>query len=112
MEFEKLNELALECGFSHCGPMEVSRLELREEVRDMCKTNSCGQYGKRWSCPPGCGELEELRAQIAPYLMQDEDVLSYALFPEVSKKFFEYRKAKKYNLDAENADAKLGVHAI
>lgn len=57
-------------------------------------------------------ELETLRAEIAPYLEQEEDVLSYALFPEVSKKFFEYRKAKKYGLDADHADAKLGVHAI
>ena len=57
-------------------------------------------------------ELEQLRAEIAPYMEQDEDVLSYALFPEVSKKFFEYRKAKKYNLDADHADAKLGIHAI
>ena len=59
MTFEQLNQLALDCGFSHCGPMEVSKLELRQDVRDMCKTNSCGQYGKRWSCPPGCGTLEE-----------------------------------------------------
>ena len=57
-------------------------------------------------------ELEKLNAEIAPYKEQDEDVLSYALFPEVSKKFFEYRKAKKYGLDAENADPKLGVHSI
>ena len=57
-------------------------------------------------------ELEQLRSEIAQYLEQDEDVLSYALFPEVSKKFFEYRKAKKYNLDADNADKNLGVHAI
>ncbi len=57
-------------------------------------------------------ELETLRAEIAPYLEQDEDVLSYALFPEVSKKFFEYRKAKKYGLDADHADPKLGVHSI
>ena len=57
-------------------------------------------------------ELEQLRSEIAQYLEQDEDVLSYALFPEVSKKFFEYRKAKKYNLDAERADKELGVHAI
>ncbi len=57
-------------------------------------------------------ELDTLRAEIAPYLEQDEDVLSYALFPEVSKKFFEYRKAKKYGIDADHADAKLGVHAI
>ncbi len=57
-------------------------------------------------------ELEQLRSEIAQYLEQDEDVLSYALFPEVSKKFFEFRKAKKYALDAENADKALGVHAI
>ena len=57
-------------------------------------------------------ELEQLRAEIAPYLEQDEDVLSYALFPEVSKKFFEFRKAKKYGIDAEHADQSLGVHAI
>ncbi len=57
-------------------------------------------------------ELEQLRAEIAQYLEQDEDVLSYALFPEVSKKFFEFRKAKKYGLDAEHADKALGVHSI
>ena len=57
-------------------------------------------------------ELDKLRGEIAQYLEQDEDVLSYALFPEVSKKFFEYRKAKKYNLDADHADKSLGVHMI
>lgn len=57
-------------------------------------------------------ELEQLRTEIAQYLEQDEDVLSYALFPEVSKKFFEYRKAKKYNLDADHADKENGVHSI
>jgi len=57
-------------------------------------------------------ELEQLRSEIAQYLEQDEDVLSYALFPEVSKKFFEYRKAKKYNLDADHADKANGIHSI
>ena len=57
-------------------------------------------------------ELEQLRAEIAQYLEQEEDVLSYALFPEVSKKFFEFRKAQKYGLDADHADRALGVHSI
>ena len=56
-------------------------------------------------------ELEELRAKIANYIEQDEDVLSYALFEQVAIKFFEYRKAKKYGLDA-NSDAALGVHSV
>ena len=57
-------------------------------------------------------ELDELRSKIANYIEQDEDVLSYALFEQVAVKFFEHRKAKKYNLDADNADAKLGIHTV
>ncbi len=58
-------------------------------------------------------ELEELRAKIpAGLIEQDEDVLSYALFEQVALKFFEYRKAKKYGLDGDNADAALGVHSV
>ena len=55
-------------------------------------------------------ELDALREQIKPYMEQDEDVLSYALFEQVALKFFEYRKAKKYGLDADHADASLGIH--
>ncbi len=54
-------------------------------------------------------ELDSLREKIKPYMEQEEDVLSYALFEQVALKFFEYRKAKKYGLDS-NSDASLGVH--
>lgn len=57
-------------------------------------------------------ELDKLREQIKQYEEQEEDVLSYALFEQVALKFFEYRKAKKYGLDADSADAKLGVHSV
>ncbi|MBQ3483560.1 MAG: oxaloacetate decarboxylase subunit alpha [Clostridia bacterium] len=57
-------------------------------------------------------ELDALRAKITGYIEQDEDVLSYALFEQVAIKFFEARKAKKYGIDAESADATLGVHAV
>ena len=33
----------------------------------MCATNTCGKYGSNWACPPGCGELDECRAKVAPY---------------------------------------------
>ena len=45
-------------------------------------------------------ELDKLRSEIAEYIEQDEDVLSYALFDQVAVKFFEKRKANKYKLDA------------
>ena len=57
-------------------------------------------------------ELERLREEIRPYLEQDEDVLTYALFDQVALKFFEYRKAKKYGLDAEHGDPANGVHTV
>ncbi len=57
-------------------------------------------------------ELDKLRAEIPQYIEQDEDVLSYALFGQVATKFFESRKAKKYHLDADNADKELKVHPV
>ncbi len=57
-------------------------------------------------------ELDAVRAKMAGYLEQEEDVLSYALFEPVAKKFFEARKAEKYGIDAATADATLGVHSV
>ena len=36
-------------------------------------------------------ELEKLKAEAAPYVKQEEDVLTYAMFPQVAPKFFEAR---------------------
>ena len=56
-------------------------------------------------------EMDTLREKAAPYMEQEEDVLSYALFEQVALKFFEHRKQQKYGLD-ENADASLGIHSV
>lgn len=40
-------------------------------------------------------ELEKLENEIADYKEQDEDVLSYALFPQVAMDFFKERKRKR-----------------
>ncbi len=37
-------------------------------------------------------ELDKYREEIKDYMQQEEDVLSYALFPQVAMKFFENRK--------------------
>ncbi len=57
-------------------------------------------------------ELPALREKVKPYMEQEEDVLSYALFEQVATKFFEDRKAKLYELDSENADKDLGIHSV
>lgn len=50
--------LAREVGFSQCAAVNMDALEPLEAVRDMCKADRCGRYGKSWSCPPACSTLE------------------------------------------------------
>jgi oxaloacetate decarboxylase alpha subunit len=44
-------------------------------------------------------ELEQYRKECAEYIQQPEDVLSYALFPQVAEKYFQYRQAQTMKLD-------------
>lgn len=67
MTYEQLAALAEETGFTAWAKLDVSTIELKTEVRDMCAANSCGMYGKRWSCPPGCGSLEECADRLKGY---------------------------------------------
>lgn len=57
-------------------------------------------------------ELENIRKQIGQYIEQDEDVLSYALFPQVAENFFKFRQAEKYKIDSTLVDYKEKVHPI
>lgn len=66
MTYEEARQAALAAGFTDTAPLDVSTIELKSEVRDMC-AKGCRQYGKRWSCPPGCGTLEEWREKLARY---------------------------------------------
>ena len=70
---------------------------------------------KRITCRPADllePELEKYREEIKEYIEQEEDVLSYALFPQVALKFFKYRQANKYNVDSEVGDVKNGIQPV
>ena len=57
-------------------------------------------------------ELEKLRDECAEWVQQEEDVLSYAMFPQVAPKFFEKRRNKKYGIDGVHGDAANKVHPV
>lgn len=59
MNDEQLAAYAQAAGFTNWAKLDIGTITLKQEVRDMCAANTCGQYDKRWSCPPGCGSLEE-----------------------------------------------------
>jgi len=44
-------------------------------------------------------ELEKVKAQMAEYLEQPEDVLTWAMFPQVAEKFFIQRQAARHLID-------------
>ena len=59
--------------------------------------------------PPG---LPAAREKAKPYLEQEEDVLSYALFPQVAEEFFKFRQAQKYKVDPALADMENKVYPV
>lgn len=46
-------------------------------------------------------QLEQFREEIKKYIEQDEDVLTYAVFPQIAMEFFKIRAAGKYKIDKE-----------
>ena len=57
-------------------------------------------------------ELDKYREEIKEYIEQDEDILSYALFPQVAMDFFKLRQADRYGIDSEMLNEKDAVHPI
>ena len=57
-------------------------------------------------------ELKEMEKEMARYKQQDEDVLSYALFPQVAVDFFKYRDAQQEKVDPTRADTKAGAYPV
>ena len=49
-------------------------------------------------------QLPKLEKEIAQWKQMDEDVLTYALFPQVAIDFFKYRQAQQTGVDPEKAD--------
>lgn len=72
---------------------------------------------KRITCRPAdliAPELDKYRndPELKPYIQQDEDVLSYALFPQVALNYFRYRAANQYHVDTDIADPKQGIQIV
>lgn len=57
-------------------------------------------------------QMEQARREIGIYMQKEEDVLSYAIFPQVAKQFLEERYAAKTNVDyniAQHNEATMGA---
>ena len=57
-------------------------------------------------------QLADIEKEMAQYKQQDEDVLSYALFPPVATEFFKYREAQQNKVDAAAADTDSKAYPV
>ena len=57
-------------------------------------------------------EMDKLESEMAQWKEQDEDVLSYALFPQVATDFFKYREAQQTKVDPKAADTENGAYPV
>ena len=58
---------------------------------------------------PGLAKFEE---EMKQWKQHDEDVLSYALFPQVATEFFKYREAQQSKVDPNKADTENKAYPV
>ena len=111
----------------------VNSSERYETLSEDFKNLVLGKYGKLPASPsPGfmteiCGdeplvlvrpadllepEYDRMREYTAPWLEQEEDILTYAIYHGIAIAFFEKRKSKKYAIDMPHAHKDKGIHII
>lgn len=57
-------------------------------------------------------QLPEFEKECAQWKQQDEDVLTYALFPKVAEEFFKYREAQQTKVDSTKADTAAKAYPV
>ena len=84
--------------------------QVNEEVRKKCIGDD-----KVITCRPADliePELPKYREELKDIMEQEEDIISYAMFPQVAPKFFEYRRAHLYKVDADKLDKENKIHPV
>lgn len=103
---------AKELGFTAGAYFDPRTLSFEDSgiLRDGCKSNDCGFYGRFWTCPPGVGSEEAVAAKVKSYhhglvlQMLTEAIscdLQPELFAEVSATFNEMTRMVRAELEKE-----------
>ncbi len=53
--------------FSNVAKIKIADIEFEPPLIELCKLNSCGNYGKNYTCPPLVGESEDLIKEAKNY---------------------------------------------
>lgn len=64
---KRLTEAALAAGAAKAAVIPQEKIVLSAEFRRICESNSCGNYGRCWMCPPDCGSVESAMEAVRSY---------------------------------------------
>ena len=58
---------AIKAGAFKANVIEVKDIQFDVRFRDTCASNLCGNYGRCWTCPPDCGEINEMIKSLSKF---------------------------------------------
>ena len=64
---DKLRAEAISLGAFKASVISAELIGTDRVFRDICTSNGCGMYGKCYMCPPDCGDIDELMAELGNY---------------------------------------------
>ena len=104
----------LKLGAFKANIIDVKDIQFDVRFRDMCTSNVCGNYGKCWTCPPDCGEINEMIKNLSAYkyalvyqtVGQLEDSYDFEMMKEIGKEHQD-RIQNVRKLIAEKYDGKV-----
>ena len=64
MRYDQCVSAALNAGAAGAVVIPGAQIALNGEFADLCRSNSCGNSGMCWMCPPDVGEVETLMARV------------------------------------------------
>ena len=64
---ENVLSACLKSGALYAAYLPADSIVYDRSFRDICKSNSCGHYGKCYMCPPDCGDINTLMESVQQY---------------------------------------------
>ena len=64
---QKIIHASMKCGAFGAECLCTDQIILDPQFRKICKTNSCGRYGRCYQCPPDIGDIDDLLRKVRKY---------------------------------------------
>lgn len=83
MHTNELLDAALACGAAKAAVIPGNQIVTSPTFFDICRQNSCGNFGRCWMCPPDIGDIHQLIERVHQY----EHGLLYQTIGELEDSF-------------------------